>query len=292
MRIVMTGSGGLIGNSLGRQLLDEGHTIRPLRHGKEFDPAAGRIEATALSGAEAVIHLAGENIAAGRWSAARKERIRSSRVEGTRLLVEALRELDQRPAVLISASAVGYFGDRGEDEVSEESPPGTGFLAEVCQAWESEAQAAAGSGIRVVLPRFGAVLARGGGVLDRVLLPFRLGLGGRLGSGRQAFPWIGLTDAVAILRTCLHDEHLEGPVNCVSPRPATNGEFTRALGRVLHRPTLIPIPGFALRLLFGEMAEELLLAGARATPKKLTDLGHTFLHPELEDALRHELDPT
>jgi uncharacterized protein (TIGR01777 family) len=238
---------------------------------------------------DAVVHLAGESIAAGRWTAAVKERIRRSRVDGTRLLAETLARLERRPRVLVSASAVGYYGDRGDEPLTEESPPGVGFLADVARAWEAAADPARAVGIRVVHPRLGLVLAREGGALPRMALPFRLGLGGVIGSGRQYWSWIALPDAVRVIERALADATLAGPVNAVAPAPATNREFTRALGRVLGRPTLLPFPALGVRLLMGEMGRALLLGSARVLPRRLERAGFRFEHPELEGALRGAL---
>ena len=230
----------------------------------EWDPARGRLDPRALEGADAVVHLAGESIAARRWSAAVKERIRRSRVDGTRLLAETLGRLERRPRVLVSASAVGYYGDRGEAPLTEDSAPGAGFLADVCREWEAAADAARAAGIRVVHPRLGLVLAKHGGALPRMALPFRLGVGGVVGSGRQYWSWIELGDLVRAIELCLALDGLAGPVNAVAPAPVPNREFTRVLGQVLGRPAFVPLPAFAVRLLLGEMGQALLLGSARA----------------------------
>jgi uncharacterized protein (TIGR01777 family) len=237
-----------------------------------------------------VVHLAGENVAAGRWSLARKERIRSSRVEGTRLIAEALAGLDRPPPVWVNASAIGFYGDRGDERLDETSAPGDGFLAETCVAWEAATAAARAAGVRVVLLRIGIVLDAKGGALARMLTPFRWGLGGRLGHGRQFMSWITLDDLVGVLRRALVDGGLEGAVNAVAPRPVTNAEFTRTLGRVLRRPTLLPAPALAIRLLLGEMGQELLLAGARVRSAELERCGFEFRHGQLEGALRAVLE--
>jgi uncharacterized protein len=255
----------------------------------EWDPARGRLDPRALEGVDAVVHLAGESIAARRWSAAVKERIRRSRVDGTRLLSETLGNLERRPRVLVSASAVGYYGDRGETPLTEDSAPGAGFLADVCREWEAAADAARSAGIRVVHPRLGLVLAKQGGALPRMTLPFRLGLGGVVGSGRQYWSWIELGDLVRAIELCLGLDGLAGPINAVAPAPVTNREFTRKLGKVLGRPTLVPLPALAVRLLLGEMGRALLLGSARVLPRRLERAGFHFRHPGLESALRAAL---
>jgi uncharacterized protein len=234
------------------------------------------------------VHLAGENIAE-RWTAAKKVRIRDSRVKGTQVLCEALAHLASPPKVLVSASAIGYYGDRGEEILTEESAPGTAFLSEVCRAWEAAADPARQKGIRVVHARFGVVLSTAGGALAKMLPPFRLGLGGVLGSGRQYLSWIALDDAVGAIQHAIVTDALQGPTNTVAPRAVTNQEFTKTLGAVLGRPTAVPFPAFAARLMFGEMADELLLASARVQPVKLAASRYGYRYPELEGALRHLL---
>jgi uncharacterized protein len=254
-----------------------------------WDPDAGTIDAAALEGVDAVVHLAGESIAALRWTRSVKERIRRSRVDGTRLLAETLGRLTRRPQVLVSASAVGYYGDRGDELLTEESPPGSGFLAEVCREWEAAADPARAAGIRVVHPRLGVVLAGQGGALPRMAIPFRLGVGGVIGSGRQYWSWIEVADLARAIELCLALDTLSGPVNTVAPTPVTNREFTRGLGRVLGRPTLVPLPALAVRLLLGEMGGALLLDSARSLPRRLARAGFRFRHPDLESALRAAL---
>jgi uncharacterized protein (TIGR01777 family) len=244
---------------------------------------------TDLDGVDALIHLAGENIAATRWNAATKKRIRDSRVEGTRVLCEGLAKLTRAPRVLLSASAVGYYGDRGDEILSEDSPSGSGFLAAVARDWEAATEPAAAAGIRVVRMRFGVILSPRGGALAQMLTPFRLGGGGRIGSGRQWWSWISIDDAASAIQHAIMTESLSGPVNGVAPNPVTNAEFTHTLGQVLGRPTLIPMPAFAARLALGEMADELLLASARVLPTKLLESHYRFQHPTLDVALRHLL---
>jgi uncharacterized protein (TIGR01777 family) len=239
---------------------------------------------------DAVVHLAGKNIAAGRWTQKLKEEIRQSRVQGTGLLCAALARLEQAPRVLISASAIGIYGSRGEEELTEDSPPGTGFLAEVGKAWEGATAPAQERGLRVVLARFGIALSAQGGALAKMLLPFKLGLGGRVGSGQQYFSWVALEDLVEAVGLILQKEELSGPVNVVAPNPVTNAELTRALGKVLGRPVICPLPAFAARLVLGELADEGLLASTRVVPARLRDSGFRFQHPELEGALRRLLE--
>lgn len=296
MNVLISGSSGLIGSELVTRLTSGGHCVgrlvrrAPLNDAEiSWNPETGAVDLARLGGFDAVVHLAGENIAAGRWSEAVKRRIRDSRVEGTRRLCEALAQLEAPPKHLVCASAIGYYGDRGEEVLTEDSAMGTGFLAEVCRDWEAAADPARAQGLRVVHLRIGVVLSPRGGALQKMLLPFRLGAGGVVGSGRQYWSWIALDDvAGACLHVLTHPE-LTGPVNAVSPHPATNREFTQTLGRVLRRPTVFPLPGFAARLALGEMAEALLLASARVVPQRLLSSGYEFRYPDLEAALRHLL---
>jgi uncharacterized protein (TIGR01777 family) len=239
-----------------------------------------------------VVHLAGENIATGRWTAQKKARILESRVQGTRLLCEAIMQLVKPPKVFVSASAVGYYGDRGTQLLREESAPGKGFLAEVCRAWEAAAAPVAQRGLRLVYLRLGVVLSPAGGALAKMLVPFRLGAGGVVGTGKQYMPWVALDDVVGAIHHVLTTETLQGPVNVVAPELMTNETFTKTLGRVLGRPTVLPMPAFAVRLAFGEMADPLLLASARVEPARLMASGYTFRYPELESALRSLLGKT
>ena len=235
-----------------------------------------------------MVHLAGENVAGGRWTKARKARIRDSRVLGTRLLAETLAKLARPPRVLVSASAIGYYGDRGDEMVDETAPPGDGFLADVCKAWEAETKPAEDAAIRVVRVRIGVVLAERGGALEKMLTPFKLGLGGRIGDGQQWMPWVAIDDLVRAIRFALDTGTLTGAVNAVAPRPVRNREFTDTLGQVLGRPTVLPVPPLALKAaLGGQMAEEMLLGGARVIPRALDEAGFSFAYPELEGALRH-----
>lgn len=294
MKVLISGSSGMAGSALGSLLSAAGHEVLGLsrRSGGSstvhWDPEAGQIDAAALEGVDAAVHLAGESIT-GRWTAAKKRRIMDSRAQGTRLLAETLAGLKRPPRVLVSASAVGYYGDRGAETLTEESGPGALFLSEVCKTWEDAASPAEAKGIRVANLRFGIILSPAGGALPRLLLPFRLGLGGRVGSGEQYMSWIALDDAAGAIYHSLTTESVVGPANATSPNPVTNREFTRTLGRVLRRPTLFPLPAFAARALFGQMADELLLASARVMPERLLASGYEFRYPQLEDALRHVL---
>jgi uncharacterized protein (TIGR01777 family) len=297
MHVAITGSHGLVGSALVPYLTTRGHGVTRLVRGEAagldetaWDPARGLADPSRLDGLDAVVHLAGANIAAGRWSPTRKAEIRQSRVEGTRRLCEVLAPLARPPKVLVSASAVGYYGDRGAETLTEESAVGTGFLADVCREWEAATELAARAGVRVVRLRFGMILSPRGGALRKMLLPFRVGVGGRVGGGAQYMSWIALDDALAAIDHVLHQGSVRGPVNAVAPELVTNAEFTRTLGRVLHRPTVVPLPAFSARLVFGEMAEALLLGGARVIPARLEASGYRFQFPELEGALRHLLD--
>ena len=296
MHVLVTGASGLIGSALVPRLLEGGHqAIRLVRTAPQgddlrWDPAAGVLDPASLEGLDAVVHLAGENIGAGRWTPERKSRIRESRVRGTALLSEALASLADPPQVLVCASAVGFYGSRGDEVLTEDSPAGSGFLAELCRDWEAAAEPARAKGLRVVHLRFGMVLSPEGGALRKMLLSFRLGLGGRIGDGAQTWSWISLDDVVGALCHALATDGLRGPVNAVSPHPVTNLEFTRTLGAALCRPTPFPMPAFAARLAFGEMADALLLCSARAVPARLQETGYAFRHPDLAGALRDLLE--
>ena len=297
MNVLLTGAGGLIGRALAASLTAEGHRVRALvrrapRNEAEaaWDPAAGTIDEAAGAGIDAVVHLAGESVGQGRWTPAKRRRIRDSRVLGTRLLAETIARATPSPRVLVCASAIGIYSNRGEETLGEGMPAGDGFLADVCREWEAAAEPAREAGIRVVHLRFGIVLDRHGGALEKMLVPFRLGLGGRLGPGTQWMSWITLDDVVRLAVHCLDTETISGPVNAVAPWPVTNTEFTRILGRVLARPAVLAIPAFALRLALGDPADELLLASTRALPHVALATGFSFAHPELEGALRHVLD--
>jgi len=298
MKILITGSTGLVGHALVGELRTAGHIvcrlIRPgtnkeaLRGNEGFDvgwnPATGELGAAAV-GADAVVNLGGAPIAEGRWSAERKKVLRSSRVDTTRALVNALARMAARPRVLVSSSAVGFYGNRGDEILSEESLPGNEFLSEVAKDWEKEAEKADALGIRVVRARFGVVLARDGGALPQIARPFRFGVGGKIGSGKRWMSWISLEDVVAIMRFALENGEVRGAINLVSPQPVRNEEFTAALAKVLHRPALFPAPAFALRLMLGEMADALLLSSQRVMPAQLEKLGYRFLRNDLTTTL-------
>lgn len=294
MRFLISGSSGMVGTALREVLARDGHTVhRLVRPGGKaepgsvrWDPAKGEFDHAAADGVDVVVNLAGASIAEGRWSEARKHLLRSSRVDATRVLVSGLAKLSARPNVLVSASAIGYYGNRGEEELTEGSPAGKDFLSEVGREWEAEAVRAEQAGIRTVILRFGVILSPRGGALARMLLPFKLGLGGRLGSGRQWMSWLTLPEAVGMIRYAAEQPGLRGPVNAVAPNPARNTEFTKALGRVLGRPTLFPAPAFALRLALGEVADALLLSSQRVVPNKLKALHYPFVHPDLDQGFR------
>jgi uncharacterized protein (TIGR01777 family) len=294
MKILVSGSHGMIGQALIKSLTNDGHEVlRLVRRERSFgspevewNPDQGRIDAQHLEGLDAVVHLAGENIAEGRWTNGKKQAIRESRVQGTSLLSEALARVSRPPSLFLSASAIGYYGDRGEEQLTEKSAPGKGFLADVCVAWEEATKPAVEKGIRTVYPRFGVVLDPGGGALEKMLTPFRMGIGGRVGNGKQWMSWISLPDVVNGLKFLIEDTSASGPVNFVAPNPVTNAEFTKTLGRVLSRPTILPVPEFGVRLAFGEMADALLLSSQKVDPEVLQDRGFLFEWPTLERALR------
>jgi uncharacterized protein (TIGR01777 family) len=314
MNVLVIGASGLVGSALVPFLTDEGHEVSqmgrslqtsgtgsatgpeapgnviPQRH-FQWNPRAGSLDPQALEGVQAVVHLAGANVGS-RWTVQHKARIRDSRVVGTRLLCEKLAALPQPPETLVCASAIGYYGDRGAEELTEDSSAGRGILPDVCREWEDATAPAAARGIRVVHLRFGIVLTPAGGSLQRMLLPFRLGLGARLGNGRQYMSWLSLEDAIGSIHKALTDPGLRNAVNGVAPEPVTNATFTKTLGRVLGRPAFLAAPPAILRLLFGEMADGLLLSSTRVLPEKLLQSGYEFRHPDLKTALRHLLDRT
>ena len=294
LHIAVSGASGLVGSHLCTRLQDQGHRVsrlvrRQASPGADevlFDIPTGLIDAAGLEGVDAVVHLAGESVAAGRWSQARKRRIRDSRVLGTRLIAETLAGLERPPAVLVNASAIGFYGDRGDEILDETSEPGQGFLPETCLAWESATAAAETAGVRVVRMRIGVVLAAEGGALAKIAPIFRAGLGGRTGDGTQWMSWISIDDLVRAIEFALMSSDLAGPVNAVGPRPETNAAFTRELARVLRRPAIAPVPAFAVRAIFGEMGQELLLSSTRVLPRRLDQAGYEFAHPTLQAALR------
>jgi len=298
MKILVTGSTGLVGAALVNELQRAGHTVCRLvrpetrvaalqgSHGFDvkWDPATGELGGAAV-GADAVVNLGGASIAEGRWTAERKKLLRTSRVDTTRALVTALTKMASRPRVLVSASAIGYYGDRRDEELREDSSAGNDFLSEIAKEWEAEAAKAEVLGIRVVITRFGVILAKQGGALPKMARPFRFGAGGKIGSGQQWMSWVTLADVVGILKFCLENGAVRGPINVVSPHPVRNAEFTSALAKALHRPALFPAPAFALRLVLGEMADALLLSSQRVVPAQLEKLGYRFLDPDLKTTL-------
>ncbi|MBT3214388.1 MAG: TIGR01777 family protein [Deltaproteobacteria bacterium] len=295
MKVLVTGASGLIGSALSKFLTAGGHSVIRLQR-KNFEPESpvwdleNCINDLARNREKyAVVHLAGENIADGRWSKKKKDRILNSRVHGTKFLAAYFAGTDFKPELIISASAVGFYGERGTEIIDESFASGSGFLAGVCQQWEDSANIAEDAGIRVVNARFGAVLSSSGGALRKMLLPFKMGLGGIIGSGEQYFSWVSIDDAVRIIQHIIADDSIRGPVNFAAPNAVSNREFTKTLGRVLRRPTIFPLPAVVARLAFGEMADELLLTPIRVYPKKIVESGYKFLHPELGEALKHIL---
>jgi uncharacterized protein len=296
MRILISGASGFVGTALVPYLEGAGHTVtrlvrRPPRGPREraWDPAAGVLDSAVLESADAVINLSGEDLAAGRWTASRKRRLWDSRVQSTNLLASAVALASPRPSVMINASGVGYYGDRGEETLTEDSSPGEGFLPRLAHAWEAAAEPARAAGTRVVSFRFGIVLAAHGGALAKMLTPFRFGAGGPFADGRAWWTWIALDDLLAAMAFAFEHSALDGPVNLVAPEPVRNADFVRALARVLHRPAVMPVPAFALRALLGEMADDALLASTRAVPRRLLDAGFRHRFTELEEALRDAL---
>ena len=299
MKVLISGSSGLVGSALCQRLEAEPdcEIVRLVRKQSPdtqqtsivWNPAEGQLEPQAFDGVDVVVHLGGVNIAGKRWSPEVKQKIFNSRFQSTSLLATKLASLEQKPSVFLCASAVGCYGDRGEERLDEASPRGEGFLADVCQAWEQATQPAQDAGIRVVNMRFGMILDRKGGALGQMLTPFKMGVGGRLGSGKQYWSWIALPDVINALQFCLNHSELAGPVNFVAPDEVTNLEFTKTLGKVLSRPTCLPVPAWGVKTAFGEMGQELMLTSARVIPKKLTEAGFQFQYPQLEDAFRSVL---
>jgi uncharacterized protein len=297
MKIIIAGASGLIGSALAPAFAAAGHEVhrlvrRPASRPEEipWHPAEGELDPAHLAGAEVIVNLAGENIAAGRWTAARRERIRRSRIDSTKTLVSAITRAPTAIAALLSASAVGFYGDRGDEVLTESSLAGRGFLPEVCLAWETHADAAARAGVRTVRLRFGMVLAGDGGALCRMLPLFRAGLGGRLGSGRQWMSWVSIQDVVGAIVHCAESAACTGPVNVTAPEPVRNAEFAATLARVVRRPAVLPAPAWGLRAAFGSMADEALLASERAVPERLLGTGYAFRQPTLEGALKAVLE--
>ncbi|MDB5389618.1 MAG: hypothetical protein JWM11_5264 [Planctomycetaceae bacterium] len=297
MKVLVTGSTGLVGSALVPLLTTSGHTVVRMTRGKRggdgssivWDPESGQLDAHALEGFDAIIHLAGENIASRRWSTAQKVLIRDSRVVGTNLLSKTLAELKHKPKTLLCASAIGYYGNRGDKICTEQSTPGDDFLAHVCRDWEQATESAAEAGIRVVNMRIGVVLTPAGGALGKMQLPFKLGVGGVIGNGKQYMSCVAIDDVAGAIQHCLIHEELRGPVNLVAPEAVTNRDFTKTLGRILGRPTFFPMPAFAAKLAFGEMADALLLSSTRVVPNQLLNSGYQFRCPTVEEALRHVL---
>lgn len=298
MKIIVTGSTGLIGSALVPFLKQQGHVIKRLirekkgNEGEEvgfWDPDRQILDSTQLEGYDAIINLSGENISKGRWTDSKKERILASRVNATRLLASTIANMSIPPFLFISSSAIGFYGNRGNEDLNEKSSKGEGFLADVCQKWEKAADKAIQKGIRVVFLRSGMILSEKGGALKMMLTPFKIGLGGRIGSGDQYISWISLEDILNIIQFTLNQKSLSGPINAVSPNPVINKEFTKILGRLLHRPTFFPIPAFAARLVFGQMADELFLASTKVYPACLLTEGYQYSFPILEEAFKHHL---
>jgi len=294
MKVLVSGSHGLVGQRLVKSLINDGNeVVRLVRRGRtvgspeiEWHPNQGLIDAEHIEGFDAVVHLAGESIASGRWTEQKKRAIRESRIKGTQLLSESLARLNHPPAAYVCASAIGYYGNRGDELLTEKSSAGDDFLADVCVEWENATKQAISKNIRTVNARFGVILDQDGGALAKMLTPFRMGVGGRVGDGKQWMSWIVLADVVAGLRHAIEKTSLVGPVNFVAPNPVTNAEFTRALGKALSRPTFFPVPEFGARLAFGEMADALLLSSQRVVPRRLQEAGFTFHAETIEDGLR------
>ena len=295
MKVAVTGSSGLIGSSLVSFLSEKSVTVsKILRENTKDDdiswkPEDGDWDSAFTGGVDGIVHLAGENIASGKWTRKKKEKIRNSRIEGTTRLCEHILKLPTPPSVLVCASAIGYYGNRGVEFLNEGSPRGSGFLPDVCLGWEEATESVSKAGIRVVNVRFGIVLSKDGGALAKMMTPFKIGMGGKIGSGTQYMSWVAMDDVTGAIYHTLITESLKGPVNVTAPNPVTNKEFTNTLGEVLKRPAVVPIPAFAAKLAFGEMANDLLLASTKVAPKRLSDSGYKFQYPELENALKHVL---
>lgn len=294
MKVLITGASGLIGTELQKSFADKGYELLLASRKEPTDDQHiqwsiedGFAEPEKLEGIDAVVHLAGENVSGLRWTEEKKRAIRDSRVLGTRSVVEAISKLKSRPKVLVASSAIGFYGERGDEEVTESSAAGDSFLAEVSKAWESEARRAEDAGIRTVLLRTGIVLSKDGGALGTMLTPFKMGVGGVIGSGKQWMSWISMDDHIAVINYVIENENIRGAVNAVSPNPVTNEEFTKTLGEVLYRPTFLPLPEFAVSMVFGEMGDALLLASTKVMPKRLEDAGFQFKYSQLKAAIEH-----
>lgn len=297
MKVLITGASGMLGKELQKSFAEKGYEMLLASrkeaiddHHIQWDIETGFAEPERLEGIDAVVHLAGENVSGFRWTDEKKKAIRDSRVLGTRSVVEAISKLKQKPKVLVAASAIGFYGERGDEEVNESSVAGDNFLAEVGKAWESESRRAEDAGIRTVILRTGIVLSKDGGALGTMLTPFKLGVGGVVGSGKQWMSWISLDDEIAVINFAIENENLRGAVNAVSPNPVTNDEFTKTLGEVIYRPTFLPLPEFAVSMIFGEMGDALLLASTKVLPKRLEEAGFEFKHPKLKTALKHAVE--
>ena len=295
MKVLVSGARGLIGKELSEQLKAKGHEVLGLSRsaaGPDFvrwDPKKDELKPEDIDGCEAVVHLAGENIASGRWDESMKAKIRESRIKGTKLLVDRIASLEKKPRVFLGASAIGFYGDRGSEQVDESSAVGKGFLADLCQDWEKSCDQLSEVGVRVVNARIGVVLSTEGGALSKMLTPFKMGAGGQIGSGGQYMSWITVKDVASAIIYLLENESFSGPVNLVAPEPVTNIQFTKALGKVLGRPTIFPVPAFAARIVFGEMADELLLSSTNVEPKVLKDSEFEFSCKQIDEGLKQVL---
>lgn len=302
MNIVISGASGLIGTELVESLKKDGHHVLSLTRSKSSSPdkiywniETGEIESDKLENIDALVHLAGENISGenpiqGRWTQERKEKILNSRVKGTTLLSDTISRLKNPPKVFVSASAIGYYGDRAEEKLDEKSNKGSGFLSDVCKAWETSADSARNKGIRVVHTRFGVVLSNKGGALKSMLLPYKMGVGGTIGNGKQYMSWIDISDVAGAIKHVINKSDIQGVVNVVAPKPITNSEYTKALGHVIHRPTIFPIPSIGINILFGEMGNELLLGSQKVYPEVLSNTGYKFMYPDITSSLEHVLN--
>ena len=294
MKVLITGASGLLGQALQKSFKDKGYDMLLASRKEPADDRHiqwsiedGFTDPEKLEGVDVVVHLAGENVSGLRWTDEKKKAIRDSRVLGTRNVVDAISKLKKKPQTFIASSAIGFYGERGDEEVVESSEAGDNFLAGVCKEWEAESRRAEDAGIRTVLLRTGIVLSKDGGALATMLLPFKMGVGGVVGSGKQWMSWISLDDEIAIINYCIENDNIRGAVNAVAPNPVTNQEFTKTLGEVLYRPTFLPLPEFAVSMIFGEMGDALLLASTKVVPKRLEDAGFEFKYPELKPAIEH-----